>query len=145
MDKIEYAKLVSRLTPKEDKLKDALKAFLTGGIVGIISVIFYQIMLMFNMDVTSATGYTILILILISSLFTGMGFFDEWVSKYKCGLIIPITGFAHSVTASSLDYKKDGLITGLGANIFKLAGSVILYGVISAFILVMVKVVFFYG
>lgn len=143
MNKIEYAKLVSKLTPKEDKLKDMLIAFVTGGVVGVISVFIYQIMLMFRMESTVATGYTILVLIFMASLFTGMGFFDEWVSKFKCGLIVPITGFAHSVTASALDYKKDGLITGLGANIFKLAGSVILYGVISAFVLVMIKVVFY--
>ena len=143
MNKIEYAKLVSKLTLKEDKLKDMLIAFVTGGVVGVISVFIYQIMLMFRMESTVATGYTILVLIFMASLFTGMGFFDEWVSKFKCGLIVPITGFAHSVTASALDYKKDGLITGLGANIFKLAGSVILYGVISAFVLVMIKVVFY--
>ena len=56
---------------------------------------------------------------------------------------IPITGFAHSVTSSALDYKKDGLITGLGANVFKLAGSVILYGIVSAFILAVIKVVLY--
>ena len=68
-------------------------------------------------------------------------FFDNWVTTCKCGLIIPTTGFAHSVSSSALDYKKDGLITGLGSNFFKLAGSVILYGIISSFILVIVKVI----
>lgn len=142
MDKEEYQKLVKKYTPEENKLRNALIAFLVGGVVGIISVIFYQLMMMFNMDTKEATGWTILILILLASLFTGLGFFDDWVSKFKCGLIVPITGFAHSVTSAALDYRKDGLITGLGANIFKLAGSVILYGVISAFILTMIKVVF---
>ena len=84
----------------------------------------------------------VLIVIFLSSLFTALGFFDNWVNKCKCGLIIPTTGFAHSVASSALEYKKDGLITGLGSNFFKLAGSVILYGIISAFILVIVKVIF---
>ena len=66
---------------------------------------------------------------------------DNWVGKARCGLIIPTSGFAHSVASSALDYKKDGLVTGLGANFFKLAGSVILYGIISAFLLVIVRVV----
>ena len=67
--------------------------------------------------------------------------FDNWMSKAKAGLLIPTTGFAHSVSSSALDYKKEGLITGLGSNFFKLAGSVILYGILSAFILVIVRVI----
>lgn len=59
----------------------------------------------------------------------------------NCGLIIPTSGFAHSVASSALEYKKDGLITGLGSNFFKLAGSVILYGIISSFILVIVRLI----
>jgi stage V sporulation protein AC len=77
----------------------------------------------------------------MACLFTGLGFFDNWVSKYKCGLIIPTTGFAHSIMSSNLDYKNDGLITGLGSNCFRLAGSVILYGMISGFIMGVIKVI----
>lgn|SRR5574344_427839 len=142
MNKIDYAKVVKKFTPEEDKLKDALIAFISGGIVGVISTAIYKVLLIYNFSEEIATGWTILILVLLASVFTGLGFFDKWVSKYKCGLIVPITGFAHSITSASIDYRKDGLITGLGANVFKLAGSVILYGVISAFILVMVKVIF---
>lgn len=141
MNKIDYQKLVSKYTPSESKLKNALYAFISGGVIGLFSVGIYDFFSLFHFSQEICTGYTILILILLASIFTGLSFFDTWVGKFKCGLIIPITGFAHSVTASALDYKKDGLITGLGANIFKLAGSVILYGVISAFILVMIKVV----
>ena len=119
MNKEEYQRLVKKYTPSEDKLKNALIAF----------VVSYYL----TKDLRK--------LILTSSICTGLGFFDTWVSKSRCGLIIPITGFAHSVTSSSLEYKKDGLITGLGANVFKLAGSVLLYGIISAFILTIIKVV----
>ena len=54
------------------------------------------------------------------------------VNKFRCGLLIPITGFAHSMTSSSLDYKNEGLIYGIGSNMFKLAGNVIVYGIVSA-------------
>lgn len=63
------------------------------------------------------------------------------MTKAKAGLLLPTTGFAHSVTSSALDYKKEGLITGLGSNFFKLAGSVILYGILAAFVMVIVKVI----
>jgi stage V sporulation protein AC len=71
-----------------------------------------------------------MIIIFVGSFLTALGVFDSLVSKAKCGLIVPTTGFAHSIASSALDYKKDGLITGLGANFFKLAGSVILYGIL---------------
>ena len=74
----------------------------------------------------------IITLIFIASLFTALGFFDKLVNFCRCGLIIPITGFAHSMTSSSLDYKKEGPIYGIGSNMFKLAGSVLLYGVFAA-------------
>ena len=82
-----------------------------------------------------------LIMIFVASLFTALGFFDNWVSKCKCGLIVPTTGFAHSVTSAALEYRKEGMITGLGANFFKLAGSVILFGIVSAFFLCFIKVI----
>ena len=141
MNKEEYAKLVKKYTPSEEKLKHALIAFLVGGIIGILAFFIYNILLKFNINTKDANVWTLLIIIASASLFTGLGFFDNWVSFCKCGLIIPTTGFAHSCSSSALDYKKDGLITGLGANFFKLAGSVILYGIIASFFLVLVKVI----
>jgi len=143
MNKEEYGRLVKKYTPSEDKLKNALMAFVVGGLIGVFSCFIFQLLLKFNISDKDANVWTLLILIFASSLFTGLGFFDNWVAKVRCGLIVPITGFAHSITASAMEYKKDGLITGLGANIFKLAGCVLLYGVVSAFILTLIKVVFY--
>ena len=82
-----------------------------------------------------------MIIIFVGSFLTALGVFDSFVSKAKCGLIVPTTGFAHSIASSALDYKKDGLITGLGANFFKLAGSVILYGILSSFVLLVIRMI----
>ena len=76
----------------------------------------------------------IITLIFIACLFTALGFFDSFVKFAKMGVIIPITGFAHSMQSATLDHKKEGLIFGFGSNMFNLAGSVILYGVLSAYI-----------
>ena len=143
MNKKEYKKIIKKYTPKEDILKNALIAFVSGGVVGLISTIIYVIFLKFEFDSISATSYTILILIILSSILTGIGIFDKYVEKFKCGIIIPITGFAHSVASSAIEYKRDGMISGIGANLFKLAGSVLVYGMISAFILTIIKVVFY--
>ncbi len=143
MNKEDYKKLVKKHTPKEPKLRNVGVAFLVGGLIGLFDeILIFVIKHCFSVSVVVAGLITALIVIFLSSLFTALGFFDNWVNKCKCGLIIPTTGFAHSVASSALEYKKDGLITGLGSNFFKLAGSVILYGIISAFILVIVKVIF---
>lgn len=142
MTKDDYKKLVKKHTPREPKLRNIVVAFFVGGFIGFFAeFLIYMLQESFGMSKVIAGSWTCLIIIAISSILTAFGFFDNWVNKCKCGLIIPTTGFAHSVTGSALDYKKDGLITGLGSNIFKLAGSVILYGVISAFIFVVIRVV----
>ena len=113
-----------------------------GGLIGLFAeVMIYIFMHCFTVSSVEACLITALVVIFLSSLFTALGFFDNWVSVCKCGLIIPTSGFAHSVASSALEYKKDGLVTGLGSNFFKLAGSVILYGIISAFILVIVRLI----
>ena len=138
----EYKKIVKKYTKSEDSLKHVLMSFISGGLLGVLSVFIYQIFIHFNFSNEEATSWVLLILIFTSALFTGIGFFDTLVEKLRCGLIVPITGFAHSVASEAVDHKSEGLITGIGANVFKLAGSVLLYGVVTAFILVMVKVIF---
>ena len=97
----------------------------------------------FGLARTDSLSWLAFIIIMFATFMTAIGKFDNWVTKAKCGLIIPTTGFAHSVQSAAIDYKRDGLVTGIGANIFKLAGSVILYGIISAFFLVLIKVVLY--
>ena len=110
---------------------NAFVAFFSGGVVGMLGEIEIEILCHW-ISRTEANNIMILTFIFLASLFTALGFFDKWVTKMRCGLIIPITGFAHSMTSSSLDYKKEGLIYGIGSNMFKLAGSVIIYGIVSA-------------
>lgn len=143
MNKEEYKKFIKTKYPKEPKLKNMLISFLVGGSIGLVGQILSKL-LMICFGLSQAISYSVvcLLIIFLASLFTGLGFFDDWVSFAKCGLIIPTTGFAHSMTSCALEYKKDGLITGVGANFFKLAGSVLLYGIISAFFLCLIKVVF---
>ncbi len=146
MNKERYKEITNEIVPKEDKLKNGITAFIVGGFVGLLGQIIVSV-LEGNFDVThkDATSIMIIILIFIASLCTALGFFDNLVSKAKAGLIVPITGFAHAMTSSMIDYKKEGLITGIGANAFKLTGSVILYGVVSAYIFGIIRYLFFGG
>lgn len=146
MDKERYKEITSKIVPQEDKVKNGIVAFLVGGFIGLLGeIIVFVLENNFNVAHKDATSIMIVTLIFIASLCTALGFFDDLVSKAKAGLIVPITGFAHAMTSAMLDYKKEGLVTGIGANAFKLTGSVILYGVVSAYIFGMVRYLFFGG
>lgn len=127
---MDYKKLVDDMTPQENKWKNIFISFIVGGIIGSISEILVKC---FSPEIM------LVIWIVVASLLTGLSIFDNLVDRFKMGVIIPITGFSHSVTSASLDYKNEGLITGIGSNYFKLAGSVILYGIVSASILSLLK------
>lgn len=140
MRNVKYEKIADFHKAKEDRGKNALIAFISGGVVGLIGEGIIEILChFFHISRNEASTFMIMILILIASLSTALGFFDKLVTKFKCGLLIPITGFAHSMTSAALDYRKEGPIYGLGSNIFKLAGSVILYGVVSAWFFGMIR------
>ena len=139
MEHKKYQEIVKQTTPKTNKLLNMFIAFFTGGLVGILGTFLYNWLLNFyNSDLSIA--FMLLIMIMISVMITAFGFGDNIFQTFKCGLIIPITGFAHSITSAIIDFKREGLLN-MGANAFKLAGSVILYGIVSAILLTLIKVI----
>ena len=133
--KDKYTEIVNKHTPKEDVLKNAIITFIAGGVFGTLSELLLRCyMLWLNIPRKEAGVVVIITLIILASILTAIGIFDIFVSKLKCALIIPITGFAHSMTSAALEYRKEGLVLGIGANIFKLAGTVILYGIVSVYV-----------
>lgn len=146
MESKKYQKIVDKHTSQEKRGKNLLIAFLTGGIMGLIGNLLINVYsYYFHIPTKSAGTWMLVTLIIIACLLTALGVFDTLVKKFKMGLIIPITGFAHSVQSAILDYKKEGPVYGFGSNIFKLAGSVILYGVVSAYIFAIIRYLFFGG
>lgn len=137
----EYEEIVKKETPKADVLKNAVMSFVIGGIIGSLSeLLLVGYSTWFNLPRKESGVLVILTLIFIASILTAFGIFDVLVAKFKSALIIPITGFAHSITSAAIDYKHEGLVLGIGANIFKLAGTVILYGVVSVYIFGLIRI-----
>lgn len=146
MQKEKYKKLVDKNIPKENVGINALKAFLIGGIMGLIGQGLIDLYTnLFDISTKDAAPFMIITLIFTGSLLTALGVFDKIVSWANCGLIVPITGFAHAMTSAAMEYRKEGLILGIGANIFKLTGSVILYGVVAAYVFGLIRFLFFGG
>ena len=134
MEKTKYKDIVNSHKPKENVFVNGATAFLIGGVMGVFGQGLVDIYSYYcHVSSKEAGIYMIITLIFLGCLFTGFGWFDKVVNFAKCGLIIPITGFAHAVMSATLEYRREGMITGIGANMFKLAGSVIIYGVISAY------------
>ena len=130
-----YNEIVKKHSAKENKLLNIIKAFIIGGLIGLFGnflINFYSTIL--NVSTSEAGVYMISTLIFLACLFTALGFFDKFVNFARMGAIIPITGFAHSIQSAALDYKNEGFIYGFGSNMFKLAGSVILYGILGAYV-----------
>lgn len=142
MKKEEYKKIVDEKTSKDNVFLNSIVAFIIGGIMGIIGQGLIDVYSCFlKIPTKEATICMLITLIFISSLFTSLGFFDKVVNFAKCGLIIPITGFAHATMSAALEYRKEGLVTGIGANMLKLSGAVIIFGVVSAWTFSLIRLI----
>ena len=131
----DYQEFIKDYTPKPKRLENALIAFFVGGALGAASELLLQLyQLWFSLPRKESGVMMLLTLIVIAAILTALGIFDICVTKVKGALIIPITGFSHSITSAALEYRSEGLVLGIGANIFKLAGTVILYGVVAVYI-----------
>ncbi len=146
MEKNKYKKIVKKYTPNENRIYNGLIAFITGGLMGMLGQFLLEVYSYFlNIPTKEAGTFMIITLIAIGCLLTCFGFFDKIVNFCKAGLLIPITGFAHSMMSAALEYKKEGLVTGIGANMFKLAGTVIVFGVVSAYVFGLIRIIIFGG
>ena len=134
MNNEKYDEIKKRVVTENDLIKNMSIAFFSGGFIGIIGELLFNIyQLKFNEANSSFLVFTTFIV--MGSLLTGLGIFDKILSFCKCGLIVPSTGFANTMTSRAMDNKYEGYIKGIGANIFKLTGSIILYGTIFGIIM----------
>lgn len=146
MEKNKYKDLVAKHTPKENRLYNGMIAFFVDGVMGMIGEFLLELYSYYLKIPTKEAGtFMIITLIFIGCLLTCFGFFDKWVNFAKAGLIVPITGFAHAMMSAALEYRKEGFVTGLGACMFKLAGSVIVFGVVSAYVFGLIRILLFGG
>jgi stage V sporulation protein AC len=138
----EYQNFAKKRDPGRPVLKNCILAFLSGGTICLLGQListFY--MRFFDFTEKTAGDPTVATLIFLSSLLTGLGVYDHIAQWAGAGTIIPVTGFANALTSSAIEHRSEGFVLGVGGNMFKLAGSVIVFGVFSAFIIATVKVI----
>lgn len=130
----EYNQYVEQVTPKHNVYLNMAKAFLTGGIICTIGQFIWNYCEKAGLDKDLCGSWTSLILILLTALLTGLNIFPSITKFGGAGALVPITGFANSVAAPAIEYKKEGQVYGIGCKIFTIAGPVILYGLLTSWI-----------
>ena len=135
-----YDEIVKTNLPNENRILNPITAFVVGGLIGALGNFLIELYsYLFEISRNDSAIFMIITLIFLACLLTAIGVFDTFVKTGKMGVIIPITGFAHSMQSAILDYKNEGFVYGFGSNIFKLAGSVILYGVVASYFFALIR------
>lgn len=125
----DYQSIVSRLTPHSRHVQGCLRAFWVGGVICCIGQALNMLGEQLQLDDMTAPMFTSVVLIFLGTTLTGLGVYDR-IGKYAgAGSIVPITGFANSVAAPALEYRREGMVLGIGAKLFTISGPVLVYGI----------------
>ena len=124
-----YALMVKKASPNSPKIKNFLYAFIIGGLICALGQGILNLYLMLNLSEENAKLLVPVTLVFITAFLTGIGVFDNIAKIAGAGTLVPITGFANAVVSPAIEFKHEGYILGVGANIFKIAGPVIAYGI----------------
>lgn len=131
----EYKKITELHSPKSKVLKNSIKAFFFGGFICLVGELLAELFIFAGIDEKNAYTLVTVSLILLSAILTGLGVFDRIARHAGAGTLVPVTGFANAVVSPAIDTKAEGLILGVGAKIFTVAGPVILFSVLSGTLL----------
>lgn len=132
----EYQNYVKQVTPKKNLWVQMVKAFFVGGFICLIGQgIIWIGTTQFGLDEKNAGTWCSVLLVLTSVVLTGFNLYGPIVKFGGAGALVPITGFANSVSSAAIEYKREGQVFGIGSKIFTIAGPVILYGIVTSWIL----------
>lgn len=135
MNKENYQEYVKQVTPVHSLWANMAKAFLVGGIICTLGQVIGNIAENMGLEKEMSGAWTSLILVLLSIILTGCNVYPSIANWGGAGALVPITGFANSVAAPAIEFKKEGQVFGIGCKIFTIAGPVILYGIFSSWVL----------
>ncbi len=132
VSKKEYADMTKKASPNSPALLDCIKAFVFGGLICAFAEILFGLFKNMGMDENSSRSAAMIVLIIITALLTAIGVFDIIAKHAGAGTSVPISGFANSIVATALEFQTEGRILGTAAQMFSIAGPVIVFGCSSA-------------
>ncbi len=138
--KKDYLNEIKAFQPKKPYISNCIKAFLVGGVICAMGQGIQNFFIsVFSFTEKTAGNPTVATLILLSSVLTGMGVYDKIGQFAGAGSAVPVTGFANSLTSAALEHRSEGIVLGIAANMFKLGGSIIVFGVVAAYIVGVIR------
>lgn len=132
--KEDYKNLVDDLKPKNKVVQNTLRAFVVGGLICVLAEIIHTFFIKNGVEKEMAQSYVTLTFIFLGVLLTGLGIYEKLGKFAGAGSIVPISGFANSIASPAIEYKKEGLVSGVGAKMFTVSGPVIVYGVFTSIV-----------
>ena len=125
-----YSQLVDKLSPKSKLGQGLLRAFITGGTICALGQVFIETGLRYlDMTVSTATTFASMMIVFLTALLTGVGVFDHIGQYGGAGAFVPISGFANAMVSPAMEFRREGLVLGLGCKLFTIAGPVLVWGV----------------
>ena len=132
MDRKTYDQLAKSKTPPSPALKNGIWAFIVGGLICVIGQIIVNVSKYFGADPKTASTLASCAIVFLGALFTGLGLYDKLAKYAGAGTVVPICGFANSIVSPAIEFKSEGLILGVAAKMFVIAGPVIVYGTVAS-------------
>ena len=138
-----YKQLVNRMSPKSDMAKGLLRAFWVGGAICCLGQALQEAAKAWlHMNNTAAGTFCSTVLVFLTALLTGVGVFDRIGQYAGAGAFVPITGFANAMVSPAMEFRREGLVLGLGAKLFTIAGPVLVWGVSASVLVGIVYAIF---
>lgn len=135
-----YQQMAKKHEQKRPVVSNVLRAFIVGGAISLLGQgLMWVYETYFGFTEKNASNPTVATLVFLSVLLTALGHYDKLGQWAGAGAAVPVTGFANTMASTALDYRSEGLVLGVGGNMFKMAGPVIVFGVVSAFLIALIK------
>lgn len=130
----QYQTLTQQYTPKPTIVKNVVRAFFVGGIICLIGQLFVNLFIALGLAQIEASTAATATMIFLGALLTGLGIYDEIGKFGGAGSIVPVTGFANSIVAPAMEFRREGYVMGVGAKLFTVAGPVLVYGIATSIV-----------
>ncbi|MGZ4030939.1 MAG: stage V sporulation protein AC [Tumebacillaceae bacterium] len=136
----DYQKLAKKHTPKKPVLRNSIRAFLVGGLICLIGQFVQSFFISYcGFSKETAGNPTVAVMIFIATVLTALGVYDRIGQWAGAGSAVPVTGFANSMASAAMEHRSEGIVAGVGGQMFKIGGTVIVFGTVAAFIIAIIK------
>lgn len=138
----EYRQMIKQAKPKQPVLKNSFWAFVVGGTICTIGQGLLNFFTARGLEKSDAAAATATVLVFASALLTGLGVYDNIGKLAGAGSIVPITGFANAMVAPALEFKREGIVFGVAARLFSIAGPVLVFGFVTSWLIGLLTFIF---